>query len=65
MKLIVSIWFVYGIFYLDSTIYTELYLTNHCERAYNEIIKEQGLEIKSSDYLRNYVGYGCHDTGDS
>jgi len=65
MKLIISTWFVYGIFYLDSPIYTELYLTNNCESAYEEIIEEKGLEVKSSDYNRNYVGYVCYDSGDS
>jgi len=65
MKLLISVWFVYGTFYLDSPIYEELYLTNNCESAYEEIIKENGLEVKSSDYNRNYVGYSCNDTGDS
>ena len=65
MQLILTVWFVYGTFNLDSPIYTELYETNHCESAYEEIIKEKDLEVKSSDYTKNYVGYGCYGAGDS
>jgi hypothetical protein len=65
MKFIVSAWFVYGIFNLDSLIHEELYLTNNCESTYEEIIKEEDLQIKSSDYTRNYVGYVCYDSGNS
>ena len=65
MNLILTLWFVYGTFYLDSSIYEELYLTINCESAYEEIIKEKGLEVKSSDYNKNYIGYSCNDTGDS
>jgi len=65
MKLILSVWFVYGTFYLDSPINMELYLTNDCERTYEQVIQKEELEDKTGDYLRNYVGYGCNDTGDS
>ena len=65
MNVLLTAWFVYGTFNLDSPIYTELYETNHCESAYEEIIKEKDLEVKSSDYNKNYVGYGCYGAGDS
>jgi hypothetical protein len=65
MNLLLSVWFVYGTFNLDSPIYTELYETYNCESAYEEIIKEKDLEVKSGDYTRNYVGYVCYGAEDS
>ena len=64
MKLILSVWFVYGTFYLDSPIHTELYLTNDCESAYEQIIQKKDFQIKTNND-RNYVGYVCNVAGDS
>ena len=64
MKLLLSVWFVYGVFYLDSPIHTELYLTNDCESAYEQIIQKKDLQIKTNDD-RNYVGYVCYGAEDS
>jgi len=65
MKFIISVWFVFGVFNLDSPIHEELYLTDNCESTYEEVIKEENLQIKSSDYTRNYIGYICYDSGNS
>ena len=47
MKLVLSVWFVYGTFYLDSPIHTELYLTNDCESAYEQIIQKKAHLCKN------------------
>ena len=64
MKLLLSVWFVYGTFNLDSPIHTELYETYNCESAYEQIIQKKDLQIKTNDD-RNYVGYVCYGAEDS